>query len=578
MEIRRSFKLKEHSEENVYSVPDIFDESADDDEVLLNFFRKIDTNGDGMISKEEIEWALVKFKNRSNAVQGLEILMNKLSKFPCESECSLNLKGFGEMVREIPRIHGQRIQWARSLHLDSVLARHLKVGSLFDELSGIMDMTETEVKIALEMFSKDVYVIIQKELTKLRNLGTEPEQAMSAISKFSGGFTGKFGDTQMFQGGLESEIGSPDAMILKGILRENTLIDQSCREKYRPSNYGIVTSDLVEYARVFGNPDEYGHSSNGKLDQREKIDGIPNFLLEVARGLHEGVRGPSEAELKDLKLEFQRLTRVHSMVRKMSRSAKFPGEIGDVLYTVKCEVHSDCIDGQRSSAAFRKAQSIAAAINNTQAIYLDLGALSNEAFAVTVCSRKPLAVDALLAKLERELGESVSAGATQNLIYARYGSDVALDTHIRRLEVSELRQRAGLSAAAADECAETILAEFRATTDEWRARGGMRVQGRVTRTLRELMAKKEVRAAGLRVEEAIQAYQYTGPSFQVRRRLTPTLTAPRADRTPSGSLAPASPLPGGPPLGQGPLCLSASARHAAGRRDPDSRAAPEREG
>jgi hypothetical protein len=44
------------------------------------------------------------------------------------------------------------------------------------------------------------------------------------------------------------------------------------------------------------------------------------------------------------------------------------------------------------------------------------------------------------------------------------------------------------------------------------------IQGRRSIRLRELMALDEVKRAGLRVEEAIQAHQYTGPIFQVRFR------------------------------------------------------------
>jgi hypothetical protein len=47
------------------------------------------------------------------------------------------------------------------------------------------------------------------------------------------------------------------------------------------------------------------------------------------------------------------------------------------------------------------------------------------------------------------------------------------------------------------------------------------IQGRRNLSLRDLMALEEVRRAGLRVEEAIQLYQYTGPIFQVSRPRCP---------------------------------------------------------
>jgi hypothetical protein len=48
----------------------------------------------------------------------------------------------------------------------------------------------------------------------------------------------------------------------------------------------------------------------------------------------------------------------------------------------------------------------------------------------------------------------------------------------------------------------------------WR-QGRFRRQARRNLTIRELMEKPEVAPAGLRVEEVIAAYQYTGPLFQV---------------------------------------------------------------
>jgi hypothetical protein len=136
----------------------VFDEAADDDEVVRNFFHSIDINGDGMISREEIEFALAKFKDRSNMVQGLDELLNKLSSLPWDSDYNMDLENFRGVARQVPRINGQRVQWARSLGLDCTLARYLKVGGLFDELSGIKDMTAAEIEKALDYFSKELEV------------------------------------------------------------------------------------------------------------------------------------------------------------------------------------------------------------------------------------------------------------------------------------------------------------------------------------------------------------------------------------------------------------------------------------
>ena len=49
---------------------------------------------------------------------------------------TLDRKEFKEMLKKVPRVSGQRILWARSLNLDSLLACRLKVGDFLEELLG----------------------------------------------------------------------------------------------------------------------------------------------------------------------------------------------------------------------------------------------------------------------------------------------------------------------------------------------------------------------------------------------------------------------------------------------------------
>jgi hypothetical protein len=212
-----------------------FDECDDDEEVVQTFFSNIDVNKDGKVSSDEIRFALGRFNDSTNA-QKLEALLRKLDE-NSEYSHEMSLTSFRNFIREfkLPRIHGQRIQWARSLGLDCVLARHLKVGDLFDQLSGIKAMTESELQQALDLFASDVRVILHGELWKLKNVGSMSEQAKAVMSKFTGGFTGRFGDSNTFQGGLEREIGIPDPAILKGIFREN-MSETGSKNQFRTSS------------------------------------------------------------------------------------------------------------------------------------------------------------------------------------------------------------------------------------------------------------------------------------------------------------------------------------------------------
>jgi hypothetical protein len=152
---------------------------------------------------------------------------------------------------------------------------------------------------ALDLFVKDLVSVVKSEWSLLKKTGSSGIgnlEVKEAMSKYAG-TVGTFGDTEMFQDGLENQLGSPDPFILTGILRDNVLSDQS-RERSITSNYKIVFSLVQKYARVLGNPFEYERGSSTKLEQKGMHEDIPNFLIEVAKGLHPKIEGPTETELK----------------------------------------------------------------------------------------------------------------------------------------------------------------------------------------------------------------------------------------------------------------------------------------
>ena len=69
------------------------------------------------------------------------------------NEFPINFTEFKRVVDLTPRVRGQRIAWVRSLSLESVLAKELKVGDLFNPLKGIKEMSDLEIEKACAKFS-----------------------------------------------------------------------------------------------------------------------------------------------------------------------------------------------------------------------------------------------------------------------------------------------------------------------------------------------------------------------------------------------------------------------------------------
>jgi len=418
-----------------------FSEKEDEEQVLQKFFKKIDTNGDEKLSHEEIMAALCS-SDQQKSSDRLENLKAELNK--CE-EANVTLEKFKEIARRMSIATGHRMRWADSLNLSGRLARLLDVGELFDEMSGVKLMKEeADVDKLLDRFFSEVRHVVKKELKKIKtesytSVNLQPESISS--SKFAG-VVGKFGDTGMFLEGLESQLGSPDPFILKGLLRENVMVEGSTNRKLT-SNYKISFSDKQEYARVFGHPDEYLDEwwcldKSLKLSYRDWVENkdIPIFLLEVAKGLHPNIKGPSEAELKDLKDTFIDLRKHYSDICH-SNHGVFPGDVGNV----------NIVEGQP---------------------YIYCEPEHNDK--------------------ETKLREVLSGLDASVLIQILEEEDMEKSDCIDRI-VNEALKEDGVKQV-------TLM------------------QGRRRLSLRQLMDLPAVKEAELSVQEAIQAYQYTGPLFQ----------------------------------------------------------------
>jgi hypothetical protein len=506
-------------------------EVEDGNEVIEEFFNKIDSDKDGKLSWAEVNVALGEYESRSSfkLVDLLKIMEEELrsNTVTGSADCntdglskSIDLTRFKEFVMKVPRIHGQRFQWVQSLNLNMLLARRLKLGNLFDELSGIREMTETDVDNALGSFFKDVDSAVKSEWIRLKQSGSssfgfEIVEAAMRHGKYT---FGAFGDTQMFQEGLENQIGRPDPLILKGIFRDNVLSEQS-REVSVTSNYKIVYSPNQEFARVFGNPVEYKTDSSTKLKEEEirNLGSVPIFLMEVAKGRHPEIKGPNEAELKDLDTEFQTLRKLNEEIRA-SNQGVFPGDIGNVQQSIELEFEGS----DKESANKCHAELIEFAAHHKEMSFgVDPGQPpTGSKFCISIFGRLALFTpgeNQRLIELFKSIHSSVQIkelpGSARTYIYCNFkdGKPTNLQEILSSLDFPKLSQISSLGESASkDEHIKSIVEQAQANNRI------VCMQGRRHLSLRQLMNLKEIREAGLRVEEAVLVYQYTGPLFQVR--------------------------------------------------------------
>lgn len=84
---------------------------------------------------------------------------------------------------QVPRVKGERVQWARSLGLEGLLAKHLPLGTFADPLSGVKAISEKELSDALDRFVEEVPAAVSAGLKALKKgLASSSSQARSTRS------------------------------------------------------------------------------------------------------------------------------------------------------------------------------------------------------------------------------------------------------------------------------------------------------------------------------------------------------------------------------------------------------------
>ena len=495
-------------------------EDEDESEVVEALFCEFDLDGDGIITASELSEAL---KNISPEDDGIGLrALQKL--FADDPSLRMDIKCFKELLQKIPRIRGQRLRWVKQLRLEAALARHLRVGTLMDGLKGVCSMNEDDLHAALDKFCEEVSSIVLdawKRLKdgRLRSTCDSDVDIRRTMDKYrdEGRFLGNFGTKFMFDGGLESELGIPDPCILRAILREHVEANDS-GQSFFSSNYGLVTTPRHEFARLFGDPKEYNSDES-----------IPRFLLETANG-------PSETELQQLTDLFTQLREVYCDVGRKNGGI-FAGEEGDRVDEIVLSISFPtsaldlsvgtpiitekvrlaliaCLESVETSAdvKVRGIMTVVPAnvvgreiVMKISLPYKEITHAQLQIFKHHLCHSLKLSSDVNLSAVQRSFE------------YCKFVDEAALQRSIDEMDLKALREMSARGYQATEkECREAILQSFRTQDLSWRKQCIFRRQGRQRLTLTQLMCKPAVQAAGLRIEEAIVAYQYTGPIFMVK--------------------------------------------------------------
>jgi hypothetical protein len=242
---------------------------------------------------------------------------------------------------------------------------------------------------------------------------------------------------------------------------------------------------LQEFALLLGNPAEY-------FDERTKktLD-VPVCMKEMAKvGL-----GPTEAELKELEGEFKELVKAHRALLASS-AGRVPGSEEDshaeTYLLLSARLAADISPLDRNAGLEGLVRELASLQSIREAVAVPGRSLKLVSQAVTVGEETQATISLPVDGASESLLDAIKQAVLAGLMLGP--DDLSVKAAGTRVYIYRL----------GDEEVCGIRHEVAYT----------RMQARRLRTLRELMATDDAVRGKLRVEEAIVAYQYTGPLFQ----------------------------------------------------------------
>ncbi len=388
--------------------------------------------------------------------------------------------------------------------------------------------------------------------------------AMKKFMSDEGAILGSFGTRDYFYDGLEARLGMADPQIFRAIVLEN-VDSQDSHDAILTKNYGIFTTPKIEFTRVLGISD-FQLKSEGKNQNKECDLYGQQFLFEVARGEHL-CKGPKMTDLIALGKQFESLKHTYQtlvtrkldaksivgLMGQMSDSrelATFPGDIGDTFIELMADflwgvgplfaTFSDKFFIDLSKRSFEKNEYCLRGVQK----------MSSESSKYSVCLHfycDEMQSQIILEKIREDLQNVIEAQARDKLLddieqqkdlntvidcksqlIGTSGDVIVKVVGLQRCVYCEnihltnkpTIQLVNLFPAEINEKTEIIESKCH---DAYPRLKSILKQGRRTVSIAELMMTSKVIEAGLRLEEAIVVYQYTGPLFQIWNHVLRTM-------------------------------------------------------
>ena len=247
-----------------------FTERDDDEELLRHLFSSIDTDGDSVISTQELLAAIERFEGQHELLSALRghldsnLRSSKSSsnfhEIPEPSIPGITFDKFFQAFEQLPRVRGERVRWAATLGLEGELARLLAPGSIFDGLRALRLMEGADLEAHISAVCAGFCVILprllRRGLDRLRSLSSTEDRAGERDSEvhtiinskfvMDGAYTGRFATLDDFYKGPEALIGAPNPRVHEGMCKEHTARGNA-RRRFRTSNYNLETYPAQEW-------------------------------------------------------------------------------------------------------------------------------------------------------------------------------------------------------------------------------------------------------------------------------------------------------------------------------------------
>ena len=251
-----------------------FSEDVDQEQLLQNTFKHIDTNHDQKLSSEELKAFFEKVNFASDVQEAFE----------AESvDDGIDFQRFKQIISKFPQVFAQRLQWVTSLQLVNTLAVMLPVGILYDELKGIDETSDEEFENIIKRFVSmvpDIMRIAKKKVKEDRDRRKNP--ISSAVTDSTGNdkfFVGEFATLEDFFQGPELLVGSPNPNVSEGIRREHC---ERFNKDHRfvTSNYKFETCSRWEYSFVadFKESESYPHMRSADVPAGRTYKSLEELL------------------------------------------------------------------------------------------------------------------------------------------------------------------------------------------------------------------------------------------------------------------------------------------------------------